>query len=399
VTTDLRIAVIADDFTGAMDTGVMFANYGLHTQFHLLTDISSSDVQVVAVSTDSREKDVQSAIASIKDTASLFGNRQVFKKIDSTMRGHISAEIDALLQTTGLKKALICPTAVEAGRIVRDGILFVQGIPLHETAFANDPHYPARTSQLQELLSYSSTMHINLDSQNSGHDTVLNTIRQSSSKLITFDAVSNQDLANIAKIAIEGDYLPCGSMGLGRAWIDTLLGNDTQSITTQTIDFNTDQPLLIVSGSRHPITVRQIDALTQYIPTHIVEISEQFTGYDDLTSEIRQYQAIVLQTPSTQIEDQTDINRIYGTMRNFVQKLCDESKFAGMVIIGGETAFHVCHTIGATAIRIFGEIESGVPVGQIMGGCASSLPIVTKAGGFGTDASLCHIVDWLKLEH
>lgn len=399
MTTDLRIAVIADDFTGAMDTGVMFAHYGLHTQFHLLIDVSSSDVQVIAVSTDSREKDVKSAIASIKETASLFGNRQVFKKIDSTMRGYISAEIDALLQTTGQKKALICPTEVEAGRVVRDGILFVQGTPLHETAFANDPHYPARTSQLQELLSYSSTMHINLDSQNRGYDAVLNKIRQCSSKLITFDAVSNQDLANIAKIAIEEDYLPCGSMGLGRAWIDTLLGNDTQPITTHPIDFNTDLPLLIVSGSRHPITAKQIEALTQYIPTHVVEMSEQFTGYDDLTSEIRQYQAIVLQTPTAQIEGQNVINRIYGIMRDLVQKLCNESRFAGMVIIGGETAFHVCHAIGATAIRIFGEIESGVPVGQIMGGCASSLPIVTKAGGFGTDSSLCHVVDWLKLEH
>lgn len=398
---DLRIAVIADDFTGAMDTGVMFVNFGLHTEFHLSSEQSSSDISVVVVSTNSREQDLQSAISSIEHTAPLLENRRLFKKIDSTMRGHISAEIDALLQVTGLEKALICPTAVEAGRTVHDGILFVYGTPLHETAFAKDPHYPASTSILQELISHLSSIHIELDRLATGAEEVLDIIRQTDAKLISFDAISNEDLASISKIAIDGNYLPCGSMGLASAWIKRLLDSESEGNTLPNVSHNSDKPFLIVAGSRHAITSTQIEALIQYIPTYVVEISEslqQSAVFIELISKCNQHDIIILRTPTTKVNNQTSIDRIYELMRDIVHQLSSETKIAGMILIGGETAYNVFQSLGATSIRILGEVEPGVPIGQIIGGCATSLPIVTKAGGFGTDTTLCHVVDWLKTQ-
>lgn len=399
--TDLRLAVIADDFTGAMDTGVMFANVGLHTEFYLSEAPVCDDVEVTVINTNSREKDIQSAVAAVKQSVSKITSRKLFKKIDSTMRGHIATEIETLLQITGIEKALICPSAIAVGRIVRDGILFVNETPLHETAFAKDPHYPATTSQLQEILTHSSSMHINQESLSRGNAEVLDTIRRSSTKLVSCDAVSDDDLTAISQIAIDGDYLPCGSMGLASTWIKNLLGDVAREETLPKISINSEKSLLIITGSRHPVTRKQIETLSQYASTYVVEISEQVqlsAVYDDVTSQHSQYETIVLGTPSTRITDRTIMNHIYSVMRDLLKRLCDESWFAGMVIVGGETAFHVCQSLGANAIRILGEIEGGVPVGQMIGGCANSLPIVTKAGGYGTDSTLCHVVDWLKLQ-
>lgn len=399
VKTDLRIAVIADDFTGAMDTGVMFANEGLHTEFLLSQQPPSSDIDVIVISTDSRGRDQQSAVAAIKETASRFDNRTLFKKIDSTMRGHIAAEIETLLQVTGINKALICPAAITAGRTVQNGVLYVRGIPLNVTAFAHDPHFPATTSQVQQRLCPSSSIHIDLSGLAREQNQVLERIQQSDAQLITFDAVTHQDLVRIAKIGIAGDYLLCGSMGLARAWMDALTDKPAKHGALPDIKMDTDKPLLIVTGSRHPATARQIKTLSQHVPTHTTEITGQFqlaTDYDPLASQSRQHQAVVLQTPDVRIDDPAEVNRIYALMRDVVQRLCDETALAGLVIIGGETAYHICQSLGATGIRILGEIESGVPVGQMIAGYADTLPIVTKAGGFGTDSTLCHVVDWLK---
>ena len=398
---DLRIGVVADDFTGAMDTGVIFANFGLHTEFHLSPDQPSSDISVVVVSTSSREQDLQSTISSMEHTVSLLENRRLFKKIDSTMRGHISAEIDALLKVTGLEKALICPTAVEAGRTVNDGILFVDGTPIHKTAFAEDPHYPASTSTLQELISHPSAIHIGLDRLSTGSEALLDIVRQTDAMLISFDAVSNGDLAEIVTVALDGGYLLCGSMGLARAWIKGLLETEPMGNTLSDVNYDLAKPLLIVTGSRHANTSTQIDALIQHVPTHVVEVPEQFqssTVFTELKSKLSEHEAVVLRTPDTKIDDLTAIKRIYELMRDFVHQLCNESTIAGMILIGGETASHVFQSLGATSIRIIGEIEPGVPIGQITGGCATSLPIVTKAGGFGTDTTLCRVIDWLKAQ-
>jgi uncharacterized protein YgbK (DUF1537 family) len=75
----------------------------------------------------------------------------LYKKTDSVLRGHVVLELESLL--TGLNKdsALLIPANPSYGRIISEGHYFVDGVPLHETDFANDPEYPAMTSDVVGL--------------------------------------------------------------------------------------------------------------------------------------------------------------------------------------------------------------------------------------------------------
>jgi uncharacterized protein YgbK (DUF1537 family) len=74
----------------------------------------------------------------------------------------------------------------------------------------------------------------------------------------------------------------------------------------------------------------------------------------------------------------------------------DQTPLGGLILSGGETAHFVCQVLQVDAIELSGEIEPGVPWGRLRGGPADGLPVVTKAGGFGQEATLVDAVDWLS---
>src|SRR3989304_1277724 len=77
---------------------------------------------------------------------------RVFKKIDSTMRGAVGPEVEALLGVAQARTALVCPAFPAEGRTVVGGILRVHGLPAPESPVGRDPDYPAPTADLLEIL-------------------------------------------------------------------------------------------------------------------------------------------------------------------------------------------------------------------------------------------------------
>ena len=76
----------------------------------------------------------------------------IFKKTDSVLRGHVAAELQTLMRVTGKQKALLIPQNPSKGRIVKDGIYYINGTPLDQTSFAYDPEFPAKTAEAKKLL-------------------------------------------------------------------------------------------------------------------------------------------------------------------------------------------------------------------------------------------------------
>lgn len=62
------------------------------------------------------------------------------------------------------------------------------------------------------------------------------------------------------------------------------------------------------------------------------------------------------------------------------------SSFAGLIATGGDTVYALLSKLGVHSIRLLDEVEPGVPLGISVG--AVSLPVVTKAGAFGTAQTL-----------
>jgi len=70
----------------------------------------------------------------------------------------------------------------------------------------------------------------------------------------------------------------------------------------------------------------------------------------------------------------------------------------GLVLTGGDIAAAVCAALGATAIRLRGEVRPGIPWGILIVGTWRGLRIVTKAGGFGDEDALIAAIEYLRLK-
>ncbi len=76
------------------------------------------------------------------------------------------------------------------------------------------------------------------------------------------------------------------------------------------------------------------------------------------------------------------------TLSEFLARTAQDLKrttsLGGLVLCGGDIAIATCRALGAVGIVLGGEVEPGVPWGHLVGGERPDLPVITKAGGFGT---------------
>lgn len=148
------IGVIADDLTGAAEIGAVGLRHGLRAEIvrHGKPD---KDADLVCMDTDSRscsplEAGERAAAAARRLQGA--GALWIYKKVDSVLRGQVTAEVEAVMKQLQLHRALLLPANPSLGRLIHDGEYFVNGKPIHKTEFARDPEYPRRTSQVLRLL-------------------------------------------------------------------------------------------------------------------------------------------------------------------------------------------------------------------------------------------------------
>lgn len=167
------IGVIADDLTGAAEIAGLGWRAGLHAevlladvapdvrrrtaneeeQIRLLTSAAAGDL--VCVDTDSRfcstdeaSRRATSAVENLRRA----GATWIYKKVDSVLRGNVTAEIEAVMRAFDAKTALLVPANPSLGRVIRDGRYFVRGRPIEETEFARDPAHPRTSSRVLDLI-------------------------------------------------------------------------------------------------------------------------------------------------------------------------------------------------------------------------------------------------------
>lgn len=148
------IGVIADDLTGAAELGAVGLRQGLKAEILRGTRPKSTS-DLICVDTDSRSCAPAEAAKRAAAGARLLreaGVKWIYKKVDSVLRGNVTAEVEAVMRELGFNRALMLPANPSLGRTIRDGKYFIKGKPIHRTEFARDPEYPRRTSQVLRLL-------------------------------------------------------------------------------------------------------------------------------------------------------------------------------------------------------------------------------------------------------
>lgn len=270
-----KLAVIADDLTGANDTGVQFGKFGLRTtvllgSFEKSKSALPKDADVIVIDTDSRSASAFVASQRVETVCRIFrreGIYNLYKKIDSTLRGNVGAEISAACREYEPVVTVIAPAYPKYQRVTVGGHQLISGMPVSLTEIARDPKTPVTESWLPKILQVADGHKVGM--------IPLQTVMQGSSAIreemirhlsegtdwLVCDAVCEEDLRHIAQAAAEFKrVLWVGSAGLA----EQLPGIFHWTCERETMTLPVvSGPVLVVAGSVSEVTQRQIRAYVE----------------------------------------------------------------------------------------------------------------------------------------
>ena len=352
MTKKIRVAIVADDLTGAMDTASPFAKRGAATRVvcdrNDLARALSTPCDVLSINTETRHLDEARAAAAVDETVRLIAAASpdvLFKKIDSTLRGNVAVETVAVLNASDKTSAVILPAMPSQGRTVKDGHVFIDGVLLADTPIGRDKLSPPPLENLQTIFGDVACAVPDCETQD------------------TLNRMAEQALAE------AGSTLLVGAGGLGASLADLLFGTRKRAPSFHI----SDGPILFVVGSRTPLAAGQVERLQTSDPDGFRHV-EPGASMDGLNSA----RLIVLKPPMAD----ADATRVAAQMAATAEQIIARCAPAAMLMTGGDTALAVLNRLQRSVVDVLGEVLPGIALSQIMVG-DKLLPIVTKAGGFG----------------
>jgi uncharacterized protein YgbK (DUF1537 family) len=400
-----QVIIIADDLTGAADAAAGIAARGLVT-FLPLARIPSAPTDALVFTTESRAlsrdqavRKTRDLVARLKESGSLDTARIVYKKIDSTLRGHPAAELTTLMEETGSDRALVAPAFPAQGRTTIGSRQFVAGVRLENTEFGR----AIETSDLTKIFAdaHDLVTPLSLEEIRSSQERLRSLFCRAAPYLVLADAETEDDLVRLAQAAsAAGLRLFCGSAGL----ISALLGLDgwTSEVPAPDLPSMRTGPGLVVAGSRHARTREQIRfieskgaVVLRVAPRPPMSASEFSASVRRASRALQDGQHVVLA-----LEEEEDASPDSTEVARLLAGVCLEvvrhTSPAFLALTGGDTATAVCNALDVSAIRLLGEIAPGIPQARLQGGVLSDLPVATKAGGFGGPDALAVVLQYFQ---
>lgn len=434
-----RCLIVADDLTGATDTGNEFAKRGHPTVVALGTEsvIYSDDIgdaPVVVVTTESRYSPGEEAKAAVERAVEASEADVVYKKIDSTLRGNVAAEIEGAMDATTADVGLVAPAFPTNDRATICGYHLVDGKLVTETPAGRDPDKPVTDSHVPTLLSdldYT-VEHVPIDRVARGNKSVSEALREvaitgDSPTVVVCDAAHDDHLGALAEgAAMSGlDILYVGSAGLARHV--HLSRTDGQATTTadngESIGENrtgtANGYALGIVGSTNPKTLTQLCEVTdsrrvlldpetavhnpERAGTEAAErlqsaVADGSFGVVASAEEQAHIEAALSAGASAGIGESEIRKRVATALSMAATEAwtSDGLTPTGLFLTGGSIAIEVLTRLSASGIRLSGTfVETGVPLGSVLGGTAAETPVITKAGAFGGKGTIVNCLDSL----
>ncbi|WP_380181972.1 four-carbon acid sugar kinase family protein [Kalamiella sp. sgz302252] len=415
----MKMLVIADDFTGANDTGVQLAKKGARTEVQLQSGAAvNSRADVLVINTESRAVNPQTAAQRVTKAVLQYASQHpiIYKKIDSTFRGNPGAEIAAALEATGARLAIVAAAIPAAGRTTQDGYCLVNQQPLHTTEFASDPKTPIRSSRIATILASQTALPVQELSLTAIRSASLNeqltALAEQRQTLVVMDAETEEDLNAIAHASAR---LACPVVYAGAAGLANALP------TALYLQPRSRLPLLIVAGSMSEATRTQIRYASERNQTGIVDIFPEALLDDEavfcinrLADEaaaiLLRQQHCILRTSRSEQEralidslcEQWKLTRqqlgetLSQRLAELTLAILRRAQIGALFLTGGDIATAVAAGVHAQGYRIAGELAPCIPWGYFTHSDIDDLPVVTKAGGFGGEKALSEVIEFLE---
>ena len=354
------IGVIADDLTGAAELGAVGRRLGLKAEI-VCNHEPGSTADLVCVDTDSRSCTAPEAAKRAAAAAKLLqsaGARWIYKKVDSVLRGNVTAEVEAVMQTLGLNRALVLPANPSLGRIIRDGQYFVKGKPIHRTEFAHDPEYPRRSAQVLRMIA--APQHFLLRLANGGLKVPENTLligqADSADKVRAWAGVREDSLLRVG----------------GSEFFGALLSEELQCPPPPVEDFQFgDQHQLFVCGTASKAgqnffrSARKARVPVFTLPQELMWGNDFSPGAHEAIAQrvvdaFAKSKRVVLGVGLPQVHDSRAARRLSGSLVDIAEVVLRRAKIKYVFAEGGATSAELVRRMKWSRLEVLREWAPGV---------------------------------------
>lgn len=389
------LLILADDLTGALDTGVQIAQQQVNTQVRLYagpdTLRSAEEAEVLVIDTESRHLPPERAaelVSGLVREAAAQGVPYLYKKTDSVLRGNVGAELMAAAQAAGVRPLPFVPAWPENGRTTRGGIHYVDGVPVAQSSFAADVLDPIRSSRIDEILTSTAPCRSRVVEADSS-------VWPDDGDVLIFDAQTGGQVDRIAEALCRRGMARL-TAGCARL-LQSLAPHIAQDLPVRAAaPVCADGPgrILLACGSLSPVSLSQ----TAYARRQLgyVPVAPDGDPSSGEASQIPSSAHILLR--STRAETGEEVQRYLETippsrraqqarytaecMARRVQEIADRAAVDTLIIFGGDTLAAVIRRMGIQSLQPVAQPAKGVVLCQVEYR-GRSLRLITKSGGFG----------------
>ncbi len=417
----IRLLMIADDFTGALDSGVHLANHGAPTTVVTGADIHwdrvDPQIQVLVVDAETRHLPAQDAhdiVHRIVAQAVHQGIPHIYKKTDSALRGNIGAELAAVLEASGEKQLPFLPAFPRIGRCTADGVHYIKDLPVAQSVFGQDPFEPVTESRVDKLVALQTKLPAQTFPVLKAGDPV-----PQAEGILVFDASTEDDLCQAGQClkAAGMTKIMAGCAGFA-AMLPRLLDlGDPDYIPVLPA---LDSRLLVLCGSVNPITLAQLDLAEAhgFLRLRMEPRQKLETGYWTSREGVAQLDAwekalgsgkhamIETNDPGSNAPTAAwaqehgltleDIRqRISGSVGQILKAISGRNVPGTLLVTGGDTLLQCMDCMDIHEIQPICEVDSGVVL-SCFRYHGYTRYVITKSGGFGNPDLLLKLVEQIR---
>jgi len=411
-----QLLIIADDLSGAADCANACMSAGLRAVVTFDESENALQSDVLSVDCDTRHLEPQQAASRVTEVMRSYiaadPDLLLIKKIDSSLRGNVGAEVAAALaeQRRVFAEqrivAIMAPAFPFNGRTTVNGYQMAHGSPLHETEMWIHDHLPGE-AHVPSLLSRAGLLTASL-----GLDVVraeIGLLRRAMQDLaltadvLVCDAETEEDLHAIAvaSLSLGRRTVWTGSAGL-TYHLPHVAGLVSAASLPETPEL-CDGPSLFVIGSMSSVSRDQAALLAEQKSVNPIYVSPRtlLAGSDSpnwghiassIEASLRSGRNTLVKLDAGEWIDQKErrlLTDALGVMLTPYRHI-----IGGLVASGGETARAVLAGWRVAALQLISEVEPGLPF-SVANCDGAALPVLTKAGSFGKPESLLHCLDFL----
>lgn len=402
----IRFIIIADDITGANDTGVQLVRRGLDTVVTLDAGAVGVQSKSYVLDTESRVLPGSEAFAVIEQqtkSIDFAAFSHVVKKIDSTLRGSVAHEVLAMDKSYGSDLVVFMPAFPNLGRTTESGVHMLNGKRVTETEVARDPKTPVKEDDLRVILKsvYSEEVtHIGVKELEDSK------IDFGTGRVFTFDATTNKHMELVVLAALKSGrkkILWVGSAGI----VDSLMNviepqHPALAVVASVSEISREQVKYAEKNGATLVLISWRDLLTgeysSYVDRAVQAIKD---GKDVVLASVACFNRAEL--VESQVEGEKMGLSIVSMSRKIQEGIgkisvdvVSRTNVSGVFLTGGDTAMGFFDQIGVRSFNIIGEVLIGIPLMKIVGTNHDGMKIITKAGSFGQEEAISYCLRKIK---